>query len=492
MSHNQPLLPSRPMPLLGFLSLMAGAGMFYTSLQLAERAGEWGSYVRVIGGLIGLILLLWGTRLVAGRFARAGSKVGRLNRKRVMLPREGMMYLLIMIVAFVASLIGRSNMLMLVFSIMAGPFIVNGWVIHTLLQRNRVKRKIPPRAMSGEVVSIEVSLQNRKLWFSSWLMIIRDRVGRSSQGGFLGASAEMGLEPSVLFASVRPGTERTACYQLRLNRRGRYLFGPLEVSTRFPLGLVERGFVIDERGEMLVYPQIGTLSPRWYRESQLAAEMVERQQTRKGMFEDEFHHLRNFRSGDSPREVHWRTSARMNELMVQEFHQSRDQGLMVLLDLWQPDHPSGEETARVELAVSFVATICMDHLRQTRGVEQVLSICGRKSTSLRYTTIGQAVESLLDTLALVEGGPASGITKAVTEVSQSMTSLMRCVLVTTRPSEDEVSRLLPDETVPHLEIIRADPDQLAQWFTLELTTAGPQPELSQEDRSDGVAEAATP
>ena len=453
------------MPLLGILSLFAGAGMFYTTDQLASRAGEWSLYVWVIGRLIGIILILWGIRLIAGRFARAGSKVSRLNRDRVMLPREGMMYLLIMIVAFVASLIGRSNMLMLVFSIMAGPFIVNGWVTFSLLRRNRVRRTLPPRAMCGETISVEVTLQNRKLWFSSWLMMVRDRVGRTSDGGFLGPSTEAGLEPTVLFASVKPGAERTACYQLRLNRRGRYRFGPLEVSTRFPLGLVERGFVVDDPGEMLVYPQIGILSSRWHRDSQLAAEMVERQQTRKGMFEDDFHHLRSFRSGDSPREVHWRTSARMNELMVQEFHQSRDQGLIVLLDLWQPSRPSASDIERVELAVSFTATICVEHLRQTRGVEQVLTICGRHSTSLRYTTIGRAVESLLDTLSLVEGGPAAGLAKAITDAALSMDSRMRCVLVTTRQEHDDLARQLPEDGLPNLEIIQADHDSLAEWFT---------------------------
>jgi len=473
------------MPLLGILSLFAGAGMFYTTDQLAERAAEWSLHVWIIGRLIGVILILWGIRLIAGRFARAGSKVGRLNRNRVMLPREGMMYLLIMIVAFVASLIGRSNMLMLVFSIMAGPFIVNGWVTFSLLRRNHVRRAVPPRAMAGETISVEVTLQNRKLWFSSWLMVVRDRVGRSSEGGFLGPSTEMGLEPTVLFASVKPRTERSACYQLRLNRRGRYQFGPLEVSTRFPLGLVERGFIIDEHGEMLVYPPIGILSSRWHRESQLAAEMVERQQTRKGMFEDEFHHLRNFRPGDSPREVHWRTSARMNELMVQEFHQSRDQGLLVLLDLWQPSRPSESDIERVELAVSFTATICMDHLRQTRGVEQVLSICGRKSTSLRYTTIGQAVESLLDTLALVEGGPADGLAQAVTEASQSMNSLVRCVLVTTRPHDADLSSQLGSDGLPNLEVIRANSEELAQWFTLE--NSGSTPLLNDQPVNDQPA-----
>ena len=477
---------SRPVPLLGILSLFAGVGLFYSAAQLSIRAGEWGVHVKVLGRVIGTILILWSIRLIAARFARAGAKVGRLNRDRVMLPREGMMYLLIMIVAFVASLIGRSNMLMLVFSIMAGPFIVNGWVTFSLLRRNRVRRTLPPRAMCGETVSVEVALQNRKLWFSSWLMMVRDRVGRTSDGGFLGPSTEAGLEPTVLFASVKPGAERTACYQLRLNRRGRYRFGPLEVSTRFPLGLVERGFVVDEPGEMLVYPQIGILSSRWHRDSQLAAEMVERQQTRKGMFEDDFHHLRSFRSGDSPREVHWRTSARMNELMVQEFHQSRDQGLIVLLDLWQPARPSASDLERVELAVSFTATICVEHLRQTRGVEQVLSICGRQSTSLRYTTIGQAVESLLDTLSLVEGGPADGLPKAITDASLSMNSLMRCVLVTTRQDQMDLARQLPEDGLPNLEIIHANHDELAQWFT----PGGTVPGVSPHETPEGTAESA--
>lgn len=478
------------MPLLGFLSLVAGAGMFYTSGLLAERAAEWSVHVEVIGKMIAVVLLLSGLRLVAGRFTRAGTRVGRLNRYRVMLPREGMMYLLIMIVALCASMIGHSNMLMLVFSIMAGPFIVNGWVIHSLLQRNRVWRRTPPRAMCGETMSVEVTLQNRKFWFSSWLMLVRDRVGRSSRGGLLGHAAEHGLEPTVLFASVRPGTERTACYQLRLNRRGRYLFGPLEVSTRFPLGLVERSFITDERGEMLVYPRIGILSSRWYRESQLAAEMIERQQTRKGMFEDDFHHLRSFRSGDSPREVHWRTSARMNELMVQEFHQSRDQGLIVLLDLWQPEPPNDSDIQRVELAVSFVATICLDHLRQTRGVEQIVSICGRTSTTLRHSTIGHAVESLLDTLALVEGGPADGLASAVAQASQSMNSLMRCVLVTTRTDDEHLTRELPVESLPNLEVIYASPEQLQQWFTLDVADQAGQPEPRNGKRTKGNTEPA--
>jgi uncharacterized protein (DUF58 family) len=174
--------------------------------------------------------------------------------------------------------------------------------------------------------------------------------------------------------------------------------------------------------------------------------------------------------------------------MVQEFHQSRDQGLIVLLELWQPKHPSEADVERVELAVSFTATICMDHLRQTRGVEQVLSICGRESTNLRYTTIGQAVESLLDTLALVEGGSADGLAKTVEEVSRSMNSLMRCVLVTTRQHDAEITSQLGENSLPNLEVIHASQAELAQWFSLNHSTIPDQ--LDQESASTASSEVA--
>lgn len=50
------------------------------------------------------------------------------RRFRVYIPREGIGYLLIMAVLFVGSSLTQSNMLLLVFAAMAGPFVVNGWL----------------------------------------------------------------------------------------------------------------------------------------------------------------------------------------------------------------------------------------------------------------------------------------------------------------------------------------------------------------------------
>ncbi len=447
---------------------MAGAGFLYSSQGIASLfEEESGTYFRVAGGLFGLSLMLWGVRLISARFSmRTGQHVGRLNRNRVMLPREGMMYLLVMIVAFVASLVGRSNMLMLVFSIMAGPFIVNGWVIFSLLRKNEVRRRLPQRAMAGDLVSVEITLVNNKFWFSTWLMVVRDHVSRDRHLRLLETN-DQALEPSVLFASVRPRTGRAACYQLRPGQRGRYLFGPLEVSTRFPLGLVERGYITDLRDELLVHPQIGVLRPVWNSDRHMASELVQRTVTQRGVFEDEFHHLRDYRAGDNPRDIHWRTSARQNGLMVRDFHQSRDRGLIVLIELWQPNRPAQLDRDRVELAVSFAATICVSHLRQTRGVEQSVLVSGRAALRVKAESGGSAMEAILDSLAVVEGGPADAFGDLVVEAGRALTAVTRVVLITTRIDKPDCGQSRYAKDLPGAEVYHATPEELSHWFTLE-------------------------
>lgn len=445
---------------------MAGGGVLYSAPKISSQFGDQKPYAAAAFGVTGIFLLLWGLRLVALRFTpAAGSKVSRLNRNRVMLPREGMMYLLIMIVAFVGSLIGRNNMLMLVFSIMAGPFILNGWITFTLLKRNRVRRQLPERAMVGEVIPVELTLENRKFWFSSWLMVVRDRLRQKSLLSEPRAETET-LEPAVLFASVRPRSSRSACYQLQLNHRGRYLFGPLEVSTRFPIGLVERGFIEPSPGELIVHPRVGRMTPRWRRESQLASEMMLQRSSRAGTFDDEFHHLREFRQGDSQRSIHWRTSARLNDLMVREFEQNRDRSLLMLVELWLPDDPQPRDCDRVELAVSFAATACVEHLMQTRSVNQHLLIAGSAITAWKANSGAMAVDGVLDALALAEPGDATGFHELLEQAHVLSSSLSRIVLVTTRPPGSLAVGITGTERLQAIEVFHATPSALAPWFSL--------------------------
>ena len=173
----------------------------------------------------------------------------------------------------------------------------------------------------------------------------------------------------------------------------------------------------------------------------------------------------------------------MNDLMVREFHQSRDRGLILLLDLWQPDHPQAEDLDRVEFAVSFAATVCVDHLRETRGVEQHLLIAGESTSDVRADAGTGTLETLLDALALAKAGRSDGLAGIVAIAAREQSALHRTVLISSRPEEDLIALQVPETTptrggdtddasyladrLPGIEFYPANPNSVARLFRLE-------------------------
>ena len=398
-----------------------GIFLMFWGLQMFFMQRNFGSgTVRLFLVMLGVLLEFWGIREVVSRMA-ATAQIERIER-RVALPPSGLAYLVIMIVLFLGSQLGQSNMLMLVFSLMAGPFIINGAVIVIMLQKLTVKRILPEFAFAGEMIAVELVLRNDKAVFSSSLMAVTDTLTNDRER----------LQSGVLIARVPPRDERSARYQVTLMQRGRYRLGPVYVGSRFPLGIVERGLVFDLPAEILIAPRLGRLTPRWKREHGLADELVHRPNTRAGIFEDEFHRIREYRPGDNPRMIHWRSSAKQNELMIREFHQSRNQSLIVLLDLWMPADPTIDEEDRVELAVSFAATICHAQMRQSRDSSLYVASAGDRILEWSSKTGAAGLESLMKFFATVTGGPKPRVDHIVESALNERVVGTRTVIISTR------------------------------------------------------------
>jgi uncharacterized protein (DUF58 family) len=141
----------------------------------------------------------------------------------------------------------------------------------------------------------------------------------------------------------------------------------MTMITRFPFGLMERSSLVADEESFVIYPRIGHLTRKWH--------LVHRQSTmtKRGQKQDrssqqlEYHGLRDYRPDDSPRWIHWRTSARINQLMVKEFEQQNEQDLAILLDPWLPRNRATDQMRRhVEDAIEFTASLCVDLCRAGR------------------------------------------------------------------------------------------------------------------------------
>lgn len=419
--------------------------------------------LRIAAGAI----ILWGLfQILAVYFPGLQRiKLKRIGRNRVSLPRDGIIYLLIMTVLFVGSVLSRENMLMLVFAMMTGPFVLNGWITYSMLKNIQLKRLMPQRVMVGETFTAEINLENNKKVLAAHLMEVTDH--------FKNRNDE--LQSTVVFRRVGPRQQASTHYYAKLMQRGIYEFGPLQVSTRYPLGLVKRGAVFPEYNELIVHPQIGRLSSKWADEFFSIAEMAQQNRSRKGVFDDEFNHIREYRTGDSQRAIHWRSSARLGELMVQEYHQNRNYDLIIGLDLWLPAYPDQEQTDRVEWAISFIATLCREHLRYSRDTKLTLISHGTMLESLEVGIGSQGLEYLLDFLATVQPGKSVTSTEFPKLISEASSHRSRTVLITTRneqaaPKRERLQTRFEqagNEVSGQWRLIEADPDILSRWLILE-------------------------
>ena len=114
---------------------------------------------------------------------------------------------------------------------------------------------------------------------------------------------------------------------------------------------------------LIVLPRLGRLTEGWAGRRLEAFAGVDRRSLRPGM-EGDFYGVREWRSGDSRRLIHWRRSARLGKLVVRQFAQPRSRDVAVVLDVWQPERPTAEQLDNVELAVSFAATVLADVCRK--------------------------------------------------------------------------------------------------------------------------------
>jgi uncharacterized protein (DUF58 family) len=95
------------------------------------------------------------------------------------------------------------------------------------------------------------------------------------------------------------------------NARGVYEFGPTTVTLRDVFGLVRRTVTAGGTDEVVVYPQVHALAEAGALDSLLARSRTTDR--------EEFDDVREYVPGDPLRDVHWKSSAKREDLIVKEF-----------------------------------------------------------------------------------------------------------------------------------------------------------------------------
>ncbi len=235
-----------------------------------------------------------------------------------------------------AAIATGNNLLFLLLGAMLGLIVVSGALSEVVIRDLRVSRRIPRGGTAGHPVGVLYQVENRKRRLPSFAVVVRERKGKASA-----------------FIPVIHARQRAAArLEETFSRRGVYPLYAVTLSTSFPFGLFEKERDLELPGELLIWPR----TSRPVREARTAGERIRRRgRALAGSAggRGEFRGLREYRPGDDPRDVHWRSTARLGEPVVREYERDLSRDLWLCLDLRTGDEDAAEDA--VELAAALAA-----------------------------------------------------------------------------------------------------------------------------------------
>jgi uncharacterized protein (DUF58 family) len=203
--------------------------------------------------------------------------------------------------------------------------------------RLTVAREVEPdRVMRGEPCRVSLDIGNARPW------------------GALTVVGEDYCGPRVVpipLVRLRPGRTTTVSYPVPTHRRGVVRLGPLRVGRRDPFGLARVQRTFGTAAQVWVYPYLHPIAGVPAGSSRNLDGLAERVPHGSSTFDS----LREYVPGDDLRNVHWRTSARIGELMVRERVDTSRPRIVVLLDDRAAAHHDDTFEDACEAAGSVIA-----------------------------------------------------------------------------------------------------------------------------------------
>ena len=277
---------------------------------------------------------------------------GRATAPLSFLPREGQLWLLATLVMFSTGLFKGINLLVLLAYLLGGIWLLNRRILRLDLRRIRGKRIPAGPIFAGEPVDCSIELAC---------------TGKRPVRGMIFVDRGTTHHRQWLVLSVTPDAPLRIRWRETFAERGRYGLDALRAYSSFPFGLTVSGAALTGPEEWIILPRLGRAHvdqmKHWLARILRGDGRMRRRQLLPAAQEADIHGLRDFRPGDSPRWIHWRTSARRNQLLVREFEDSAQPHLVMVVEPWMPESPTATNRERLETLISLAGTIARDWCR---------------------------------------------------------------------------------------------------------------------------------
>jgi uncharacterized protein (DUF58 family) len=336
---------------------------------------------------------------------KAASRFGwRWTRRRpprkLKFTREGKFFVGITLGVGFAAINTGNNLLYLLLGMLLALIIVSGLMSELSLRDLTVVRRLPLRAQVGRPHLVEIEVFNHKGRVPSYAIEVEDlRAGQPA-------------DKRCFFLKISPKSAQVAAYRRTPAKRGRDKHVGFRIATRFPFGLFEKSREVPAEGELIIYPAVDPVL--------LPTMPAGRYSGGDAAFGrghgDDYLGLKLLREGEDPRDVHWRKSAAVGQLVARERARDARPDVVLPLDVIRPDDAKEEWFNSFERKIRDVASRGVAHIKRFDAV----TIKTTSSDAVRADRSSGA-DPLLRFLALVEAVPASAAQATAKAKSEART-----------------------------------------------------------------------
>lgn len=168
--------------------------------------------------------------------------------------------------------------------------------------------------------------------------------------------------------SLPTGQYAEPVYNLQPLERGKYVFPKVQVRVRSPWQLWWNDYKLKLESEVRIYPNFSLIS-------QYALLATDNQLNHLGIMKrrrrgegQDFHQLREYRAGDSLRQIDWKASARMHKAISREYQDERDQDIIFLIDCGHRMQAKDGELSHFDHTLNAVLLMAYVALKQGDAV----------------------------------------------------------------------------------------------------------------------------
>lgn len=313
----------------------------------------------------------------------------------------GLVFLGLTLLVGVAAANRPNNLLVWIFGALLASVLVSGFISGGMLMGIRAVRLDPRRCAVGEPLLIRWAIENRSRIWPTFNLRVAEGPASKDGAGIAWQDAARPGEGWVMHVGPRDTVHGEAV--LWPTRRGRLRFGRFRIDSTFPFGLIRKAVTFTQLSEVLVYPRSLPLREGLLERMAGLGFGGTRVASEPGAGEDYFG-MREYRPGDSLRQVAWKRLASRDTLVSVERSRTSPPRILVVLNLRTPTgeiRTTGRDPRELEEDAITLAASLLSHADR-HGFEAGLAILGTGAGSMPVRRGRWHLERMLAALAAID------------------------------------------------------------------------------------------